>query len=100
MSPEIFFQIIVNGLFTGGIYSLVAVGLTLIYGVMIIVNFAHGEFLMLGIYIAFWAYTLLGIDPYMIVPVAFALIFGVGALIQRGLVQRVLDALQVQDVLI
>ena len=48
MSPEIFFQIIVNGLFTGGIYALVAVGLTLIYGVMVIVNFAHGEFFMVG----------------------------------------------------
>ncbi|MCK4901504.1 MAG: branched-chain amino acid ABC transporter permease, partial [Anaerolineales bacterium] len=92
MSPQIFFQIIVNGLFTGGIYSLVAVGLTLIYGVMVIVNFAHGEFLMLGIYVAFWAWTLLDIDPYVIVPVAFALIFGLGALVQRGLVQRVLDA--------
>ena len=91
MSPEIFFQIIVNGLFTGGIYALVAVGLTLIYGVMIIVNFAHGEFLMLGIYVAFWAWTLLGIDPYVIIPVAFGLIFGLGALVQRGLVQRVLD---------
>jgi len=92
MSPEIFFQIIVNGLFTGGIYALVAVGLTLIYGVMVIVNFAHGEFLMLGIYIAFLGNSLLGIDPYMIIPIALVLIFGLGALIQRGLVQRVLDA--------
>ncbi len=92
MSPEIFFQIIVNGLFTGGIYSLVAVGLTLIYGVMIIVNFAHGEFLMLGIYVAFWAFTLFGADPYLVIPVALVLVFGLGALIQRGLVQRVLDA--------
>jgi branched-chain amino acid transport system permease protein len=92
VSPEIFFQIIVNGLFTGGIYALVAVGLTLIYGVMVIVNFAHGEFLMLGIYIAFLGNSLLGIDPYMIIPIALVLIFGLGALIQRGLVQRVLDA--------
>jgi branched-chain amino acid transport system permease protein len=92
VSPEIFFQIIVNGLFTGGIYSLVAVGLTLIYGVMIIVNFAHGEFLMLGIYVAFWAWTLADMDPYIVIPFAFAMIFGLGALVQRGLVQRVLDA--------
>ena len=92
MTPEIFFQIIVNGLFTGGIYSLVAVGLTLIYGVMVIVNFAHGEFLMLGIYVAFWAWTLMDLDPYVAIPIAFTLIFGLGALIQRGLVQRVLDA--------
>ena len=92
MSPEIFFQIIVNGLFTGGIYSLVAIGLTLIYGVMVIVNFAHGEFLMLGIYVAFWAWTLMDLDPYVAIPIAFVMIFGLGALIQRGLVQRVLDA--------
>jgi branched-chain amino acid transport system permease protein len=92
VSPQIFFQIIVNGLFTGGIYALVSIGLTLIYGVMVIVNFAHGEFLMLGIYIAFFAYTLSGIDPYLAIPLAFILIAGLGALIQRGLVQRVLDA--------
>jgi branched-chain amino acid transport system permease protein len=50
MRPEIFFQTLVNGLFIGGIYSLVAIGLTMIYGVMLIMNFAHGEFLMLGMY--------------------------------------------------
>lgn len=92
MSTQIFFQTIVNGLFTGGIYALVAVGLTLIYGVMLITNFAHGEFLMLGIYVAFWAYTLFGIDPYLAIPIAALLVFALGALIQRGLVQRVLDA--------
>ena len=52
-------QTIVNGLLTGSIYSLVAIGLTLIYGVMLILNFAHGEFLMLGMYVAFWSFTLL-----------------------------------------
>ena len=92
MSTQIFFQTIVNGLYTGGIYALVSIGLTLIYGVMIIVNFAHGEFLMLGIYVAFFAFSLAGIDPYMAVPIALILIGGLGALIQRGLVQRVLSA--------
>ena len=92
MSPEIFFQTIVNGLFTGGIYALVAIGLTLIYGVMLILNFAHGEFLMLGMYVAFWAFTLLGLDPYLAVPIAALLIFALGASIQSGLVQRVLSA--------
>jgi branched-chain amino acid transport system permease protein len=89
---QIFFQTIVNGLFTGGIYALVAIGLTLIYGVMLILNFAHGEFLMLGMYIAYYAFTLGGIDPYLAVPIAALLIFGLGALIQSGLVQRVLSA--------
>lgn len=92
MSFDIFMQTIVNGLFTGSIYALVAIGLTMIYGVMLILNFAHGEFLMLGMYVAFWSFTLLGLDPYLSVPIAAVLIFAVGAIIQRGLVQRVLDA--------
>ena len=91
MSLQLFMQTIVNGLFTGGIYALVAVGLTLIYGVMIIMNFAHGEFLMLGMYISFWAFTLFGIDPYLSVPLAAIIVFCLGALIQVGLVQRVLS---------
>jgi branched-chain amino acid transport system permease protein len=92
VSPEIFFQTLINGLFTGGIYALVSIGLTLIYGVMVIVNFAHGEFLTLGIYIAYWAFTLLGLDPYLSIPIALILVSILGALIQRGLVQQVLDA--------
>jgi branched-chain amino acid transport system permease protein len=92
VSPEIFFQTLINGLFTGGIYALVSIGLTLIYGVMVIVNFAHGEFLTLGIYIAYWAFTLLGLDPYLSIPVAIILVGLLGAMIQRGLVQQVLDA--------
>jgi len=91
VSLQLFMQTIVNGLFTGGIYALVAVGLTLIYGVMIIMNFAHGEFLMLGMYISFWAFTLFGIDPYLSVPLAAIIVFCLGALIQVGLVQRVLS---------
>jgi branched-chain amino acid transport system permease protein len=85
-------QTLVNGLFTGGIYALVAIGLTLIYGVMLILNFAHGEFLMLGMYIGYWLFTLAGMDPYLAAPIAAILIFGLGALIQRGLIQRVLSA--------
>jgi len=92
VSLEIFSQTIVNGLFTGAIYALVAIGLTLIYGVMIIMNFAHGEFLMLGMYIAYWAFVLLGLDPYVSVPIAAVLIFILGALIQKGFIQKVLTS--------
>ncbi len=92
MSADIFFQTLINGLFTGGIYALVSIGLTLIYGVMVIVNFAHGEFLTLGIYTAYWAFTLLGLDPYLSIPIAVVLVGVLGAAIQRGMVQRVLDA--------
>lgn len=92
MSPEVFFQTLVNGLFIGGIYALVSVGLTLIYGVMIIMNFAHGEFLMLGMYIAFGCFSLFGMDPYLALPVAAVLVFILGMVIQRGLIQRVLTS--------
>lgn len=92
MPFDIFMQTIVNGLFTGSIYALVAIGLTLIYGVMIIMNFAHGEFLMLGMYISYWAFALFGMDPYLSIPISAILIFALGALIQRGLVDRVLDS--------
>jgi branched-chain amino acid transport system permease protein len=92
MSPEVFFQTLVNGLFIGGIYALVSVGLTLIYGVMIIMNFAHGEFLMLGMYITFGCFSLFGMDPYLALPVAAVLVFILGMAIQRGLIQRVLTS--------
>jgi branched-chain amino acid transport system permease protein len=58
-------QLILSTVLLGGIYALIAVGLTLIFGVMRVVNFAHGEFLMLGMYLAFWAFALLGFDPYL-----------------------------------
>lgn len=92
MTLQIFLQTIVNGLFTGGIYALVAVGLTLIYGVMLILNFAHGEFLMLGMYLAYWGFTSFHIDPYLAAPLAALIVFGFGALIQRTLIQRVLNS--------
>jgi len=92
VSFEIFAQTIVNGLFTGAIYAMVAIGLTLIYGVMIIMNFAHGEFLMLGMYVAYWGFVLAGLDPYLSIPIAAVLVFLLGALIQRGFIQRVLNA--------
>lgn len=92
MNQEIFFQTIVNGLFTGGIYATVAIGLTLIYGVMLIMNFAHGEFLMLGMYIAFWLFTSFNMDPYLAAPIAAVIVFALGAVLQRGVIQRILSA--------
>ena len=92
MNQEIFFQTIVNGLFTGGIYATVAIGLTLIYGVMLIMNFAHGEFLMLGMYIAFWLFTSFEMDPYLAAPIAAVIVFALGAVLQRGVIQRILSA--------
>ena len=83
-------QLAVSTVLLGGIYALIAVGLTLIFGIMRVVNFAHGEFLMLGMYLAFWSFTLWGVDPYFIlvvaVPLFFAIGLGVYALVMRGVI--------------
>src|SRR5947207_272905 len=75
-------QLIVSTVLLGGIYALIAVGLTLIFGVMRVVNFAHGEFLMLAMYGAFFAFSLLHFDPYVTLvvslPLFFALAWAVG----------------------
>jgi branched-chain amino acid transport system permease protein len=83
-------QLLVSTVLLGGIYALIAVGLTLIFGIMRVVNFAHGEFLMLGMYLAFWTFTLWRIDPYFILVIAVPLFFiiglGVYALVMRGVI--------------
>jgi branched-chain amino acid transport system permease protein len=71
-------QLVVSTLLLGGIYALIAVGLTLIFGVMRVVNFAHGEFLMLAMYLAFWSFALLRLDPYVTLVLALPLIFAMG----------------------
>src|SRR5256884_314812 len=85
-------QLLVSTILLGGIYALIAVGLTLIFGVMRVVNFAHGEFLMLGMYLAFWAFALLHLDPYVTLVLSLPLIFGFGWLSYRMVVRPVIQA--------
>jgi branched-chain amino acid transport system permease protein len=85
-------QAIVNGLLVGAAFALVAVGLTLIYGVMDIVNFAHGEMVMLGMYGSFFAWSLFGLDPLVSLPVTGISIAVVGALMYYGVVGPVLGS--------
>lgn len=84
-------QIISNGLLMGFIYSLVAVGLTLSWGVMDITNFAHGDMLMLGMYCAFWMYELFSIDPLFSIPIGIAVMFLVGVLLYKLIIKKVLS---------
>jgi branched-chain amino acid transport system permease protein len=88
----IFPQLIVSTLLLGGIYALIAVGLTLIFGVMRVVNFAHGEFLMLAMYLAFWAFALLHFDPYLTLVVSLPLFFAVGWVSYRVVMRPVITA--------
>lgn len=83
-------QIISNGILMGFIYALVAVGLTLTWGVMDITNFAHGELLMVGMYTAFWMFELFSIDPIIAIPISTVVVFLVGVLIYKLVIKRVL----------
>lgn len=88
----VYLQSIISGLLIGGVYALIAVGLTLIFGVMKIINFAHGEFLMLGMYFAFFMSTLFGLDPYIAAILALPVFLMIGWGIQAVLIRPVLGA--------
>ena len=89
MSEQLIQQL-VNGLLIGFLYSLIAIGLTMIWGVMNIINFAHGDFLMLSMFISFWLYTLYGLDPIFSIPICTGLLFLLGLLIYKYLVSKVM----------
>ena len=83
---EIILPALANGVLNGGVYALVALGLTLIYGVLHIINFAHGSLLMLAMYGAYFAFTLLHIDPYLALPLMMAAMGVVGYVLYRFVV--------------
>jgi branched-chain amino acid transport system permease protein len=84
----ILFPSLLNGLTTGAVYALVALGLTLIYGVLHIINFAHGAALMLALYGVYVLRTQFGIDPYLALPLMVAGMFAFGYLLQRVVINR------------
>jgi len=83
LSPVILVPAVLNGLMTGAVYALVALGLTLIYGVLHIINFAHGAMLTAAMFAAFFAYALLGLDPYLAAVLLTPLFFLIGYALQR-----------------
>jgi branched-chain amino acid transport system permease protein len=92
MDPVLVVQGLVSGILFGGVYSLMAVGLTLIFGVMRVVNFAHGDMMVWGMYLAWMLAAHAGLDPYLSFAVCAAALFVLGQVVQRGLVHRILDA--------
>ncbi len=93
-----FGQLLINGILLGGIYALISIGLTMIWGVMQIVNFAHGEYLMLGMYATFWLFQLYGIDPYLSLLIVAPLLFLLGVITQRVVVDPILNAPHVAQI--
>ncbi len=93
-------QVIVSGLLAGSVYGMVALGLGLVFGVMRVINIAHGTLLTLGAYTTFWWFRLLGVNPYLSLLLSMPLMFIVGLLLQRALVARVVDAPELSSLLL
>jgi len=87
-----FVQAFLNGLLVGGVYALIASGMALIFGVMRLVNFAHGAFLMLGTYLSYYGWVLLGLNPYLFFPLWGVVLFLFAVGVYRALVRRVMGA--------
>ncbi len=85
-------QIIINGILKGGLYALMAIGMSLIWGVMDIINIAHGSFIMLGAFTTYWLFTLFGIDPFLSLIASMVVLFILGYAVQRYLINLVIRA--------
>ncbi len=88
---EVLLQAIINGLLLGGVYAAYSAGFSLIFGVMGVVNLAHGELIMLGAYTTYWLFDLFQLDPYLTLPFSMAFLFLFGYLIQRFIINRVIE---------
>ena len=92
MSSEVVLSSLVNGILLGGLYALVALGLTLIFGVMKVINFAHGSLMMLAMYATFSLASRFGVDPYVSLLLTVPAGFGLGYAIERSVIAPVLGA--------
>jgi branched-chain amino acid transport system permease protein len=96
----VFFQSLLSGVLVGGVYALIGIGLTIIFGVMRVINFAHGDLLMVGMYLTYFLFTLLHIDPFVSILVSIPLMFLFGAVLQKVFINKVLDALPQNQILL
>ena len=96
----IFRQSLLSAILIGGAYALIGVGLTIIFGVMRIINFAHGDLVMLGMYASYFLFTLGNVDPFVSIVFVFPLLFLFGAILQKTVINRVLNALPQNQILL
>jgi len=99
MNLNLILQLALNGFLLGGVYSLIALGLSLIFGVMRVINFAHGEMMVWGMYVAYTILLWTGIDPFFSFLVSAVILFILGYLLQRTIVNRILDFPEAMQVL-
>ena len=100
ITPAMIGQVVISGLLAGSIYALVALGLGLIFGVMRVLNVAHGPLMMLGAYTTFWLFHWFGVNPYLSMLLSMPLLFLIGVVLQRVLVSRVVDAPELSSLLL
>ena len=96
----LFLQSVISGVLIGGVYALIGIGLTIIFGVMRIINFAHGDLMMVGMYLAFFCWKLLGLDPFISVLVIIPVMFAFGGLVQWLVIDRAVTALPQNQILL
>jgi branched-chain amino acid transport system permease protein len=81
-------QVVVSGLLLGGVYALFAAGMNLIFGVLRVINLAHGEFMMIGAYTTFWLFSAANVNPLLSIPVSALVMFSLGGVIERTMIER------------
>jgi len=96
----LFFQSLISGLLVGGVYALIGIGLTIIFGVMRVINFAHGDIMMVGMYLTYFLFTLAGIDPFVSVLITIPLMFLFGGFLQKAFINRIIGTLPQNQILL
>ncbi|MCP4691351.1 MAG: branched-chain amino acid ABC transporter permease [Desulfobacterales bacterium] len=99
MDSTLAIQLGIQGVLLGGVYGLIAMGLSLVFGVMNVINFAHGQMMVMGMYVSYWIFVLLGVDPYISLVFTAGAIFVLGYAIQASVVNRILDYPEAMQVL-
>jgi branched-chain amino acid transport system permease protein len=100
VTPAMVAQVVVSGLLAGALYAMVSLGLALIFGVMRVINVAHGTILTVGAYVTFWWFHFLGLNPYLSLLVSMPAMFLLGMGLQRFMVQRVVKAPELSSLLL
>ncbi len=96
----VFMQSLISGILIGGVYALIGIGLTIIFGVMRVINFAHGDILMIGMYMTYSLFTFFGIDPFVSIVITIPLMFMFGAFLQKVFINRMQGALPQNQILL
>lgn len=97
---DIFLQTVITGILTGGLYAMIGIGLNMVFGVMRVVNFAHGALVMVSMYVTWLVFTRLGIDPFLALFITLPVMFLFGVLIQRVFIEHILEAAELNQILL